>query len=214
MRFVTLWALIPGFLAVVLWLITVLIWLEGGGVETTGLVTGKALQGAPDSPDRILFLRYDTADGRQIEAGGHVSRAVFDGLEEGDRVLLRYRRGAPEAFAVEGGRAEWLESALFGLVLSGALGGWIWFAGGRAQSALRAVREGEVRQARVTEHAGTGVTVNGKARFRLVWRDATARRGQSRLVDAETLRAHPVGSLLVVYADPDSNRVWWEHDLD
>ncbi len=95
-------------------------------------------------------------------------------------------------------------------VIAGGLG-WAGFGVWRAGSAVRAARQGEVREARVTAHARAGRR-RGAPR-RLSWCDARGRRGQSRPRPEGGLEPWPVGSVVVVYADPLTGRGWWEEDL-
>jgi hypothetical protein len=95
-------------------------------------------------------------------------------------------------------------------IMAGGLG-WAGFGAWRAASAVRAARGGEVREARVTAHARAGRR-RGAPR-RLAWRDARGQRGQSRPRSESALEPWPVGSVVVVYADPLTGRGWWEEDL-
>jgi hypothetical protein len=89
--------------------------------------------------------------------------------------------------------------------------GWAGLGLWRAGSAVRATRRGEVREARVTSHARAGRR-RGAPR-RLAWSDARGVRGQSRPRADGALDPWPVGSVIVVYADPLTGRGWWEEDL-
>ncbi len=95
-------------------------------------------------------------------------------------------------------------------IVTGGLA-WAGFGAMRATSALRAARRGEVREARVIAHARAGRR-RGAPR-RLAWRDARGQRGESRPRPEGALDHLPVGSVVVVYADPLTGRGWWEEDL-
>jgi hypothetical protein len=89
--------------------------------------------------------------------------------------------------------------------------GWAGLGAWRATSAVRAASRGEVREARVTAHARAGRR-RGAPR-RLAWCDARGARGQSRPRPEGALDRWPVGSVVVVYADPLTGHGWWEEDL-
>ncbi|MFN6979449.1 MAG: hypothetical protein ACK4OP_15060, partial [Gemmobacter sp.] len=78
--------------------------------------------------------------------------------------------------------------------------------GGRARAAVRALRTGEAREARVTGHE----TADGQT-WRMAWIDAAGQAGRSMGGPPEGLR--PVGTIIVVYADPVTGSTWWDEDL-
>lgn len=100
-----------------------------------------------------------------------------------------------------------LFGALFGAV---SLGLGLWLAR-RKGSLIRAVRDGEVREALVIHHEPSSITVNNRRLMLAVWRDALGETGKTSAARDETLPA--IGSTIVVYVDPRTGRGWWEGDF-
>ncbi|TVS00521.1 MAG: hypothetical protein EA407_14530 [Rhodobacteraceae bacterium] len=97
------------------------------------------------------------------------------------------------------------------IVLVGlGLGGWMV---GRKLSVLRALREGEIREARVTGIRETNVRKNKVRQYVLDWVDASGTPGSSMMDRFDRLADHSDGSVITVYIDPKTGRGWWEAQI-
>ena len=75
----------------------------------------------------------------------------------------------------------------------------------------RARRYGAREVAHVTEVVRTNFKVNGRPRYRLVWRDEAGREGKSLLRKPGDLEAYRNGDPVVIYQG--LKRPWWAGDI-
>ena len=101
---------------------------------------------------------------------------------------------------------------LSGACVIGAIA-YLFYAIKRSASLFRAAVSGEVREARVEGIRDTGVTVNKVRQFALQWVDAVGQTGESLGHPGDRLDTWPVGSIILVYADPKTGATWWEEDI-
>lgn len=190
------------------------------GAEAVAVVTDKETRTRRSgdnstTTDYYLSYRFTSASGEQIAKVESVSSGFYRETAVGDEITVRYIAHDPRRTEVEiGSNADTanlsrIMSFVSALVAMGLAG---WF-GHSAAGMLRAVRSGEMREARITEHVHTNVRVNRQPRFRLAWIDAAYAEGKSGLVRESVLLEHPVGSVIRVYVDPKTGRSWWEGEV-
>ncbi|SUZ30849.1 hypothetical protein ROE7235_00578 [Roseibaca ekhonensis] len=144
-----------------------------------------------------------------------VGRGVYLATQEGDYLPVTYIWNQPERNTLDP-KHDMLGVVFFGLaggVLDlVALGGLVW-GWGRVGSARRALLHGEVREARVTQIRKLPLRVNGRARYRVAWQDATGLAGKSLISRPDLALAHTVGDVIVIYVDPRGGRGWWQKQI-
>lgn len=164
------------------------------------------------------FLRYrftPLGHAGAIVKRQSVSRSLYQSVSEGESIPVVYAWNQPERASVD------LRHDRFGLILFGSfggigalvalgLGGWMLR---RKLSVIRALRRGEVREARVTGLRRVNVRKNKRQQYVLDWIDAVGDTGSSMMGDPDAFDAYPVGSVIVVYVDPHTGRGWWEVQL-
>lgn len=200
------------------------------GIDTVGQVE-KRWESTRDCKDRDsnvtrtctdfnVGYRYEVA-GKRWRDSGTTDYDTYANLEEGGRIMLRYLPGDPgssvtsfQADSVEATGGLAVVALVFGalggmfVLLGGGGLGWL-IRGARAQVALR--EGGTARGAVVLAQEETNVRVNGRAQWRIRWRDDAGDLGQSRGQARDGLPQ--VGARIVVYADPASRRpAVWEGD--
>lgn len=163
------------------------------------------------------FLRYSFTLGHAdaMVKRQSVSRSLYQSVREGESIPVVYAWSQPERASVD------LQHDRFGLILFGSfggigalvslgLGGWMVR---RKLSVLRALRRGEVREARVTGLRRVNVRKNGRQQYVLDWLDAVGAKGSSMIGDPDAFDAHPAGSVIVVYIDPKTGHGWWDAQI-
>lgn len=158
-------------------------------------------------------LRFATSDGASVTTRRRVSRNIYNSVREGDSLPVWYLPDRPgdvalsrdektsEAFTLQ------LFSLFFGVL---ALGG-LWYSGGHAVAAVRARRHGKREVAAVTGIKRTNTRINKKYRYRLTWREADGREGESLMYPREAIEGIPEGSEITVYQG--LKRAWWAGDV-
>ncbi len=190
---------------------------DAEAVETVATVADKYTETSTDSDGDTTVsyyfdMAFDTRTGARMRVSHSFSRARYNATGIGDTLPLWYLPSEPDRFEME--RGAYRSSAGIAQVI-GLVNGVIflvlfWFPARWAVEAVRARRYGERMQAKVTRHHRTGVRINNKPRYRLVWQGADGREGKSMLHAYDTLQAHPVGSTVAVYQG--LKRSWWEGD--
>lgn len=150
---------------------------------------------------------------------------ILGGLS-GDPAAPSYGSALPEGFAEAEGGADGEDDAGFvawvlggfGLLEGGIAAGMIGAARRWARDLRRLGLEGVAIAAEIVEVRVTGVRVNGRPRYRLVWRylDAAgiAREGTSWLGPRERFRGLEPGQAVEILVDPsDTRRSAWVGDL-
>ena len=209
-----------GFGAAALWAVGEVRLLDRYGIEGRAEVTAKFIREGRDSDGRRTVTYYvayvfTTEAGRTVEADRSVGRGFFDRVMTGDLIWVRYVAHDPDRHEIEPGITRLLV-LVFGIVSAGgwlAAGAGLWWLWRRLAPALRAVRDGEVREARVIAQTASGIRVFGQELLRLNWRDARGTQGQSGALRPARLRGWPVGSVVVVYVDPVTGQSFWEEDM-
>lgn len=191
---------------------------ETEGRAATATVTERYLRESTDSDgDRTvtyyLTFAYTTQKGEAIELNRSVPRAVYYDVEQGGRWDLQYLESDPRKvelrdgdFARGASSLRWI-ALVVGLVWLGLL----WWIGRRAVAALRARMYGRREEAEVLRVERSGVKVNNRYRYRLVWRDGDGTEGRSLLRREADLAPHPVGSRVVIFHG--LARTWWAGDV-
>ncbi|MCC5985862.1 MAG: hypothetical protein JJU42_16015 [Rhodobacteraceae bacterium] len=194
--------------------------LDRYGIEGTAVIEDKYTRTGRDSDGRTtvtyyLSFTFRPEGGAPLSASESVQRGFYNQVREGDEIPIRYVAHRPELNEIEPGSSKLLGWVFGGIglvaaVVSVGLAGWMWR---RKLSVLRAARNGEVRQARVTGTRRTNVQKNNRQMYVLQWIDATGQDGESRMFPHDALSAYPAGSVIVVYVDPKTGRGWWEKDF-
>jgi hypothetical protein len=168
-----------------------------------------------DADDYLVRLRFADARGQVHTVREDIGARRWNRLETGDTLPVRYAESDPSV--IETREGETARTALWLGIAAAAMGaaalGLTARALRRAASLIRAARRGEVREARVTDHARTGTTINKVRQYRLAWTDATGAEGRSMLHPLDRLAPWPPGSVAVVYADPRTGDTFWEEDI-
>ena len=190
--------------------------LDGGVAEAW--VTSKTLRD-PDGDSRTendrrihrLAYRF-SVDGIEHTGAATVSRAFWSAAPRDTPLPLRYVRSAPRINEIEPGAiASDLRWSAMGLVLVLLVVGPVWRRRWRIASDMVWVRDhGEARPATVIDHVSTGIQVNDRSTYRLVWKDENGATGRTSLVGKPMLTHFPVGSEITLYFDPVDGRppVW------
>ncbi len=144
-----------------------------------------------------------------------VSRTLYDRAQPGGQMPVTYAWSSPDRASIDLAHDR-LGAWIFGgigvvaALVSLGLGGWMI---GRKRSVLRALRHGELREARVTGIRETNVRKNNVRQYVLDWVDATGATGSSMMDRFTRLSETPVGSVIRVYVDPRTGRGWWEDQV-
>lgn len=195
--------------------------LARDGITVEGEVVARFIRESRDSDGRIQesqILRFSYRPEGLIEPiikEQSVSRRLYRATEVGGPVMVTYAGSQPDRASVDP-RHERMGAMIFGAVGAAAavialgLGWWML---GRKLGILRALRHGEMREARVTGFAPTEVKINGAPQVVLTWRDAAGDEGRSMMRPREAFAAWPEGSVIVVYIDPVTGQGWWEEQI-
>jgi hypothetical protein len=212
-------ALVFGWVGAALWSTSVVMAREG--VQVQGFVIDKQAERRRDSNGNIsinYFITYAYAPERQtqiIEKRVGVTQKMYRSAEPGGPIMVTYAWSQPDRASLDP------KSDRFGAVIFSTFAaiaalvtlGLGWWMIGRKVSAIRALRSGEVREARVTALRHTHVTKNRVAQYVLDWVDATGQKGTSLMASAEKLANYPTGSVIVIYVDPKTGRGWWDAQI-
>lgn len=188
------------------------------GVIGEAEVLARQIERRRDSDGRETVSYYLTytylPEGRAepIEKRQGVSRTLYDQVREGQIIPVTYAWTRPERATLDPAHDRFgviLFGSIggIGMLVSLGLGGWML---SRKMSVLRALRHGEVREARVTGLRRSNVAKNKVPQYMLDWVDAAGQTGTSMMDSQTRLQAHPIGSVIVVYIDPKTGRGWWE----
>ena len=154
-----------------------------------------------------------TAAGEDISLNRSVSRAEYNRATQGQPFDLQYLQSAPRKTELTPGsyQSGARVTQIIALVMGLAWLAGLWIIGGWSVAATRARRYGRYEEAKVVEVRRTGVTINGRARYRLVWRDTAGREGRSLLHKAAALEGYGVGEVIDIYHGV--KRSWWVGDV-
>jgi len=191
---------------------------ETEGRETVAVVRDKYFTESTDSDgDRTvtyyLVLDYVTQAGEAMNINRSVGNGVYNRAKLGDRMPIWYLETEPDRTelrrgeTLSGSRVAQGIGLVFGLLTLGS----VWYSGRWAVAAVRARRYGTRETARVTGLKQTSVRVNNKPRYRLTWREASGREGESLMYPRDEVDGYPVGSEIAVYQG--IKRAWWSGDV-
>lgn len=207
--------LIFGGIGLSLWAKSAL--LARNGVVIQGIVLDKRIErrATSDGEERSYVLRYEYHPVERLDPivkRAHVEERDYNQTEIGQPIDVTYAWSQPDTASLNprGDKFGAIIFSIFGgiaAVVSLGLGWWIL---GRKISIIRALRSGEVREARVTALRQTNVHKNNVAQYVLDWVDATGQQGTSMMAEYQNLTAYAVGSVIVVYVDPRTGRGWWD----
>ena len=188
------------------------------GRQAVAIVTEKYITESTDSDgDRTithwLMLDYATEAGEDISTTQSVSSDEYTQAKKGGEIELWYLQSQPERIEItRGSNARGARVVrIILLILGAAWLGFFWVVGRWVVEAVRTRRYGAVEQAEVTEVAPTSVRINNRPRYRLKWRDAQGRVGQSLMRRAEDLETYPCGAKIRIYQG--LKRAWWAGDI-
>ncbi|MFN7003551.1 MAG: DUF3592 domain-containing protein [Roseinatronobacter sp.] len=218
-----LWALVPMLFALIFSGVAIsmgaqLAMLERDGIVGEAEILARHIERQRDSNGResvTYHLRYryfPVGHAEPLEKRQSVSRSFYEQVEIGQIIPVTYVWTQPERASVDM-RNDRVGTTIFGaiggigMLVSLGLGGWMI---ARKMSILRALRRGEVREARVTGLRRSNVAKNKVPQYVLDWVDAAGQTGSSMMDSQTRLQAHPIGSVIVVYIDPKTGRGWWE----
>lgn len=191
---------------------------ETEGRESVATVRDKYFTESTDSDgDRTvtyyLVLDYITDAGKEMNINRAVGSGLYNRSNAGDTMPIWYLESAPDRTELRRGEtltgsrvAQWI-GLVFGLLVLG----FGWYSGRWAVAAVRARRYGVRETAAVTGTKRTAVKVNNKSRYRLTWREASGREGESLMYPYDELGGYPVGSEIAVYQG--ITRAWWTGDV-
>ncbi len=186
-----------------------------GEVLETHIRSSHTSDGATRRSYHVTYRFIPEGEGTPLIRVDDVSQRLYWTLRTGGTVEVTHARHNPDIATVDL-RNERMGGVIFTsvgvlIVLVGlGLGGWMI---GRKLSVLRALREGEVREARVKGIRATDVYKNKVRQYVLDWVDASGTPDSSMVDRFEHLSAHPEGSVITVYIDPQTGRGWWEAQI-
>ena len=191
---------------------------EREGRSASATVTSKYTTESRDSDGDVtttywFSLEYRTQRGEEITKEATVSGSRYRAASEGAQVELLYLETEPERIEIEIGSnrriSRWTQ--IFSLIIGIAWLSGLWSVGGWAVAAVRARRYGTRVTATIEEVKRTAVRVNGRARYRLVWKDASGRSGHSLLQKEAQIRTFGPGDQIDVYQGVKYS--WWVGDV-
>lgn len=196
--------------------------LERHGVEAVATVTDREIgtTGSGNSRRTRYLVGYSfvTQAGGTVRGREDAGAMAYTRLREGMEVPVRYVPQDPGNHTILPGDERRLSA-------------WIWFGFAAAvllltlvygvidyrskSSALRAGRDGAVRDARVDAHhtdtSGFGRR-RGPPQHRFRWIDDTGAQGMSEPM-SNAAKLPPVGETVRVYIDPRTGKAWWDGDF-
>ena len=213
--FPLIFALVLGGVGLSLWAQSALLAREG--VVIQGLVLDKRIErrSTNDGEERSYVLRYEYHPTERVDPiikRATVSEYRYSRTEPGDTIEVTYVWSQPDTASIDprGDRFGAVIFSVLGAVAAVVTGGLGWWLIGRKMSAIRALRAGEVREARVTALRQSNVSKNKVPQYVLDWVDAAGQTGTSLMAGHAKLARYPVGTVIVVYVDPRTGRAWWD----
>ncbi len=191
---------------------------EREGRMASAMVTEKYTTESRDSDgDRTttywLTFNFVTQSKEDVTVTDSVGTSAYRRAEVGQPFELLYLSSNPRKIEAtpgsnrRGARAFQIAALVLGLAWLAGL----WKVGGWSVSAVRARRFGKREIAKIKEVRSTGVRVNNKPRFRLVWRDSKGREGTSMLRKRSDLKRFSKGEQIEVYMGLKTS--WWVGDI-
>jgi hypothetical protein len=191
--------------------------LERDGVDAVAVITHRSIRterdrdGNSQTRYRLHYSFSPTSD-QTVEGVQDVGNRFYNSVQVGQEVSVRFLPRDPGVNALEPpGRVMPAIFLAIGLIAEAVALLLVWVLGRNKLSLIRAARQGEVREARVTGHEPTNTIVNGRTQYRFLWLDAVGAAGRSAMTDYRDLPA--VDSVVTIYVDPRSGRGWWEGDF-
>ena len=213
--FPLIFALVFGGVGLSLWAKSALLAREG--VVIDGVVLDKRIErkSTKNGEELTYILRYEYHPTERLDPivkRATVNESRYRKTEIGDAIDVTYVWSQPDTASIDprGDRFGAVIFSLFGSVAAVVTLGLGWWLIGRKLSAIRALRGGEVREARVTALRQTNVSKNNVPQYVLDWVDAGGQKGTSLMAGHSKLAQYPVGSVIVVYVDPKTGRGWWD----
>ncbi|MEL6169258.1 MAG: DUF3592 domain-containing protein [Pseudomonadota bacterium] len=161
----------------------------------------------------FVTFAYSTRDGTAYEVEKRVRQSHYHDLPIGARHEIRYLSTRPER--IEAYVGEGSDRAMRGLWLGGVAGAIglaaLAIAGGRANRAVLARRDGVRQVATVVRVRELWLEVNDTKQARLVWTGPDGVEGESLSDDVQEFVAWKPGDRITVYRRGKS--VWWEGDV-
>ncbi len=219
LAFPLLFALVFGGVGVAMTRNAVLLAREG--VVTQALVLDKQIEtrrssdGKTSTTYHIRYSYHPNERAEPITRRQSVSRSLYRQADTGAQIPVTYAWSNPDRASIDPAHDR-IGAYIFGgfgalaTLISLGLGGWML---GRKLSILRALRTGDVREARVTAIRETNVRKNKDRQYVIDWVDAAGESGTSMMDGFDALSMHPEGSVIVVYVDPKTGRGWWEDQI-
>ncbi len=191
---------------------------EAEGVWGEARVTDKYRHETTDSDgDTVIThtveLLFRTATGTRMQVSRDVSRSQYNRTEVGADIPLRYLPSEPDLFQLSADENESASSITRYFALLDGLVALVtfWFPARKAVAAVRARRYGQRETAWVTGKRRTSTKVNDEYRYRLTWREASGREGESLNHKLRDLRDFAPDDEIIVYQG--IGRAWWEGDI-
>ena len=191
---------------------------ETEGLRTTAEVTDRYFRESRDSDgDRTvtyyLVLDYTTQAGQDMNVHRSVGSSLYNRTQVGAVMPVWYLASEPDRLELSQGETHTgaVVAQIIGLVFAVAFLIGLWFWGGRAVAAPRARRYGAREHVTVTGVEPSSVTVNKQRLYRVHWREASGRTGQSMLYRPDALAQIGRGTEITVYQG--IKRAWWEGDV-
>ena len=191
---------------------------EAEGIPAKAEVSEKYITTSTDSDGDTtthywLTFTFITAGKEEITLNETVGTSLYRRVEPGETFELHYLESEPERVETSPGSNRSASGfTQVAALIFGAL--WLfglWKVGGWAVAAVRARRYGRREVAKVVEIARTGVTINNRPRYRLVWRDAQGREGKSLLRKSEDLSGLGRDDEIDIYQGVKLS--WWVGDV-
>ena len=191
---------------------------EREGIMATAQVSEKYTTTSTDSDgDKTisywLTFTYITAGKDEITLTETVSTALYRSVEPGRSFDLLYLESEPDRVETSPGSNR--SASRFTQIAALAFGSlWLfglWKVGGWAVAAVRARRYGRREMATVTDIARTGVKINNRPRYRVVWTDGQGKEGKSLLHKSGDLSGLRGGDEIVIYQGVKLS--WWAGDV-
>ncbi|MDJ0822090.1 MAG: DUF3592 domain-containing protein [Paracoccaceae bacterium] len=188
------------------------------GRETTALLADKYYRESRDSDGDVtityyLVLDFETRRGETMEVHRTVGKSDYNRLVQGDSMPIWYLESEPDRTEITRGQyrsgsaiAQYFALGI-GLIFLTAF----WYTGRNAVAAVRARRYGARESATVTGIKPTSITVGNERLYRLHWREASGRVGQSMVFRPSVLAGFASGDTITVYQG--IKRAWWEGDV-
>ncbi|MCA0954250.1 DUF3592 domain-containing protein [Mameliella alba] len=188
------------------------------GRETAADIVDKRREVTTDSDgDREVTyyfdLRFETHEGERVVVSRSVGSSLYHRHEIGERLPIWYLQSDPERTELNRGENRTTSIVTRWIALVFGLGALVamWIPGRWAVAAVRARRYGARETAHVTGMKATNYRVNNKYRYRLTWKEASGRQGESLAYKEHQLEPYRPGQEIVVYQG--IKRAWWSGDI-